>query len=203
MAAGVKITLTEKQEKWLILHFKNTKNAEIAQKLGISTRAVNRFAQRLGLKKTKQFMTKCQRETAAAAKRSHLRNGTYPPKGYKIPKSEQYQFKPGEKPVDRIGKRREAARIQKCVESRKQTYKEERARSIFGLERKTKLRVIKQPQAKIQLRYYLKKRGYIVDDTARVAYWNQNTKRGRIIEAKPQPWYKFMPQDPVNDRGER
>lgn len=201
MAAGVKIILTEKQEKWLILHFKNTKNAELAEKLGISETALHRFARALGLKKTKRYMKKCQRETADAAKRSHLRNGTYPPKGYKIPKSEQYQFKPGEKPVDRLGKRREKARIAKGVESRKQTYKEERARSVWGLPRKTKLRVIQQPRKKIQLRYYLKKRGYIVDDQAHVVYWNQNTKRGRIIEAKPQPWYKFLPQDPVNATG--
>lgn len=201
MAKGIKITLTEKQENWLKKHFLHTKNAEIAEKLGISETAVHRFARALGLKKSRQYMVKCQRATADAAQRSHRRNGTYPPKGYKIPGSEKYQFKPGETCRDRIGAKREAARIQKCVESRKQTYRSERARAVWGFEQKTKLRVVRQPQAKIQLRYYLKKRGYIVDDEARIVYYTEATKRGKKIEAKRQPWYKFMPLDPVNATG--
>ena len=203
MAKGVKITLTQKQEKWLKKHFLHTKNAEIAEKLGISESAVHRFARALGLKKSRQYMAKCQRETADAAKKSHRLNGTYPPKGYKIPGSEKYQFKPGETCRDRIGAKREAERIRKSVEKRKQTYKNERARDVWGFEQRTKLRVIKQPQAKIQLRYYLKKCGYIVDNVARIAYYTDTTKRGKRIEAKPQPWYKFRPLDPVNDTGEK
>lgn len=93
MAKGVKITLTEKQENWLKKHFLHTKNAEIAQKLGISETAVHRFARALGLKKSRQYMVKCQRETADAAKRSHRLNGTYPPKGSaKAPR-------PGSRPI--------------------------------------------------------------------------------------------------------
>ena len=148
-------------------------------------------------------MVKCQRETAEAAKKSHRINGTYPPKGHKIPGSEKYQFKPGETCRDRIGAKREAERIRKSVETRKQTYKSERARAVWGFDQRTKLRVIKQPQAKIQLRYYLKKRGYIVDDDTRVVYYTDTTKRCKKIEAKPQPWYKFRPLDPVNDTGEK
>ena len=83
------------------------------------------------------------------------------------------------------------------------TYKSERARAVWGFEQRTKMRVIRQPQAKIQLRYYLKKRGYIVDDAARIVYYTEATKRGKKIEAKRQPWYKFMPLDPVNDTGQR
>lgn len=86
MSQGKKIVLTERQEAWLVKHFKHTKNADVAAKLGISPQAVARFAARLGLKKTPQFMKKCQREMTDAAHRSHLRNGTYPPKGYIIPR---------------------------------------------------------------------------------------------------------------------
>ena len=203
MAKGVKIILTEKQENWLKKHFLHTKNAEIAEKLGISETAVHRFARALGLKKSRQYMVKCQRETAEAAKKSHRINGTYPPKGYKIPGREKYQFKPGETCRDRIGAKREAERIRKSVEKRKHTYKSERARAVWGFEQRTKLRVIKQPQAKIQLRYYLKKRGYIVDDDMRIVYYTDTTQRGKKIEAKPQPWYKFRPLDTVNDTGEK
>lgn len=79
-----KIVLTPRQEAWLCRHFRNTRNAELAARLGISETSLHRFARSLGLTKTPQFMRKCQAATAAAAKASHLRNGTYPPKGYHI-----------------------------------------------------------------------------------------------------------------------
>ena len=118
MGQGKKIVLTEKQEAWLVKHFKHTKNADVAAKLGISPRAVARFAARLGLKKTPQFMKKCQREMTDAAHRSHLRNGTYPPKGYQIPGSEEHRFKPGESPKDRTTPKRWAERNRKALLSK-------------------------------------------------------------------------------------
>ena len=180
--------LTDKQEKWLIRHYLHTKNEEIALKLGISQASVHRFARALGLKKSRQYMVKCQQACSEAAKQSHLINNTYPPKGYKIPGREKYQFKPGESSLDRLGPKREAQRIQKAAESRKKTYKIEKA-----LERRTKLRGLRQPREKTLLRYYLKKRGYIVDDAAFKVYYDGTTKRGKRIEAKNKPWYKFYP----------
>lgn len=193
MAKGIKIVLTDRQEKWLIRHYMHTKNEEIAQKLGISQASVHRFARALGLKKSRQYMVKCQQACSEAAKQSHLINNTYPPKGYKIPGREKYRFKPGESSLDRLGPKREAKRIQRAAESRKKTYKIEKARAIWGLERRTKLRVLRQPREKTLLRYYLKKRGYIVDDAAFKVYYNSRTHRGKRIEAKNQPWYKFYP----------
>ena len=199
MGQGKKIELTEKQENWLKKHFLHTKNAEIAAKLGISEASVHRLARALGLKKSRQYMTKCQRETAEAAQRSHRLNGTYPPKGFKIPRREEYQYKPGETCRGRLGAKRDTERARKAAESRAKTWKSEKARATFGLPQRTKLRVIPVPRAKLQLRYYLKKRGYILDEVKRIAYYDENTKRGKRIEAKQQPWYKFRPLDPVND----
>ena len=195
MSQGKKIVLTERQEAWLKKHFLHTKNAEIAAKLGISEASVHRLARALGLKKSRQYMTKCQRETAEAAQRSHRLNGTYPPKGFKIPRREEYQYKPGETCRDRLGAKRDAERARKAAESRAKTWKSEKARATFGLPQRTKLHVIPVPTAKIKLRCYLKSRGYIVDDVARIAYYDENTKRGKRIEAKQQPWYKFMPAE--------
>ena len=200
MSQGKKIVLTERQEAWLVKHFKHTKNEEVAAKLGVSVRTATRLAARLGLKKTPQFMKKCQREMTDAAHRSHLRNGTYPPKGSKIPRSEEYQLKPGECMRDRMTPKRWAERNRKAAESRTKTWKSEKARATFGLPQRTKLRVIPVPRAKILLRHYLKRRGYILDEVKRIAYYDENTKRGKRIEAKQQPWYKFMPAEPVTDR---
>ena len=124
------IVLTEKQLKWLDKHFKHTKNADVAQKLGISIRSVNRLAERRGLKKSKQFITKCQENATAKAHESNLRNGTYPPKGYRIPNSEKGQFKKGEKPIDRLGAKKEAERAAKAAESYRKTWRLEKCNKL-------------------------------------------------------------------------
>lgn len=183
--------VTASQETWLIKHYKHTKNAEVAAHLGISESTMHRIVRKLGLKKTPQFMRKCQQAATAAAKESHLRNGTYPPKGFVIPN--RYSFPKGVSNVEKLGKRKEADRIRKSTESREKTRKSERARATFGLPQRTKLRVIPIPVAKVKLRWYLKSRGYILDEIARVAYFDENTKRGKRIEEKPQRWYKFVP----------
>jgi len=188
---GKKYILTERQEAWLKKHFKHTKNAEIAEKLGISETVVHRFARQFGLTKSTQFRHKVQAEITAAAKASHLRNGTYPPKGYIIPRSAEFRFKPGEKPVDRFGKRKEALRVHRSTEARKKTFRYEKARRTFGLPQKTKLRVFQQPKQRILDRYYLKKRGYILDEENFIAYWTEDTQRCTRLEARPKRYYRF------------
>lgn len=185
------IVLTDKQLAWLDKHFKHTKNADVAEKLGVSLRSVNRLAERRGLKKSKQFMTKCQENATAKAHESNLRNGTYPPKGYRIPNSEKGQFKKGEKPVDRIGAKREAERVAKSAESRRKTFRLEKARALYGLPRETKLNVVKRPRKQISMRYELKRRGYIIERGGFVAYYDENTRRHLAFEAKPMTGFTF------------
>lgn len=97
-----KIHLTPHQELWMRINWPHMSNEICALMLGISLRSVVRQARRLGLKKTDQFMKECQTHTAKKAKESHLKNGTYPAKGYYSPnlqKGEAYQFKPGHKRI--------------------------------------------------------------------------------------------------------
>ena len=186
--------LTPEQESWLKKHFKHTKNDDIARRLGISVRSVNRIAGELGLKKSRQFMQKTQQNAANKANESHRRNGTYPPKGYIIPRSEEFRFRKGERPIDRIGKEREAERIRKGVESRNELRKLEKARALYGLPRQTKLNVVKRPRLQIQLRHYLKKHcGYIVDRGSFVFYYTDETKRSAEIESRPRTGFTFLP----------
>lgn len=194
MGKTVKIKLTPEQESWLKKHFKHTKNDDIARRLGISVRSVNRIAGELGLKKSRQFMQKTQQNAANKANESHRRNGTYPPKGYIIPRSEEFRFRKGERPIDRIGKEREAERIRKGVESRNELRKLEKARALYGLPRQTKLNVVKRPRLQIQLRHYLKKHcGYIVDRGSFVFYYTDETKRSAEIESRPRTGFTFLP----------
>lgn len=182
MGKTEKIALTPEQERWLTNHFKHTKNIECAERLGISPRSVVRIARKLGLAKSRQFMVKCQRETAEAAKTSHRLNGTYPPKGFIIPNSEAGQFKPGVTCRERLGEKRENERLRKSAESRRETIKKERMRIRWGFEQKTKLKLVTNPK-KIQCRYALRRRGYQIARGANEAYIVAQTQRSAIVEA--------------------
>ena len=185
------IVLTDKQEAWLSKHFKHTKNEDIAKQLNISYRTVTRLARRRGLEKSKQFLKKCQREAADKANISNRINGTYPPKGYRIPNSEKFYFKKGERSVDRIGEKREAERVAKSAESRRKTLKLEKARALFGLPQQTKLQVVKHPRQQIQMHYRLKQLGYIIERGGCIAYYDENTQRHLGIESKPRTGFTF------------
>lgn len=91
------ITLSDWDKLWLRLNFPHMSNEICAIRLGVSLRTVIRMARAMNLEKTPQFMKECQAHTARKAKESHLRNGTYPAKGWYSPnlrKGEKYQFKP-------------------------------------------------------------------------------------------------------------
>lgn len=90
------IELTEERALWLKLNFPHMSNQICALILGISPRTVVRLARRMGINKTPQFMRECQAHTSKRAKESHLKNGTYPAKGYYSPnlqKGVKYQFR--------------------------------------------------------------------------------------------------------------
>ena len=188
-----KIILTDRQLDWLRKHFKHTKNAELCAVLGLSESSLHRIARENGLTKSRQFMKRCQAATAAAAKASHLKNGTYPPKGYRIPRSREFGFQPGVTPEQRLGKQRNRERIEKAAAARAKTFRLEKARQLFGLPRETKLRVVREPRSKTSLRYSLKKRGYLIDEKGFVAYWTAETRRAVKLEAAPKRYYTFKP----------
>ena len=190
MRDNTKIVLTPKQEAWLIKHFKHTKNVECAERLGISESTLHRFARQLGLRKTPQFRRKTQLNAAEKARAANRRNG-WPPKGYRIPRSEEFQIKPGERMKDRIGEERWRAAREKAHETWKKTWKHEHARMVFGVPRKTKFRVVQQPRQKVLDRHYLKKRGYVIDEENRIAYWTKDTLRATRLEARPKRYYQF------------
>lgn len=94
-----KIHLTLEQQMWMRRNYPDMATAICALYLGVSVSSVIRLARRMGLQKTAQFMREAQAHAARRAKESHLRNGTYPPKGWYSPnlqKGQQYRFKPKE-----------------------------------------------------------------------------------------------------------
>lgn len=188
---GVKTVLTDKQLDYLVRHFKDTDNEYLAMKLGISETVLHRFARRFGLKKTRAHMKRMQMECAMAAKASHLKHGTYPPKGYVIPRSEEFRFKKGEPSRKRLGKVKERHRIEKAAASRKETMMNERMRVRMGKPQLTKMRITRQPHQLILDRSYLKRRGYVIDEETMTAYWTPETHRATRLEKMPIRFYKF------------
>ena len=86
-----------------------------------------------------------------------------------------------------------------CSESRKELFRAERRRELFGLPRKTRLKVHAQPKATIQQRWLLRKRGYVIERGGRVAYYTDNTERCPIIERRG--WFfKFLPLGAEEER---
>jgi len=73
--------------------------------------------------------------------------------------------------------------ISKRVATYKKTFREERARWIFGLPQKTRIRVRKQPHLKTNQRSYLRHLGYIIDEVNNIAYYTEDTRRATRMEA--------------------
>lgn len=89
-----KIKLTHEQTSWMKRNYPHMSNEICATYLGISISTLHRNARRFRLAKTPQFMRDCHLHAASKARESHIRNGTYPPKGFIVPGSEKYRFKP-------------------------------------------------------------------------------------------------------------
>jgi hypothetical protein len=188
------VAVSPEAGEWIKIHYKHTKNDVIKEKFGISDGALHRFARANGLKKSPQFMAKLRKATTDAAYLSHLKHGTWPEKGYRIPRSEEYQFRVGHKET------RTPEQIARSAETRKQTIKEDRARIMFGLPQKTKVKLTKQPHKKICQRTYLRKLGYIIERGSDIAYYTPETRRSETFENrkygdKNYQYFDFRPYD--------
>lgn len=100
--------LTPEQKAMLRREYPHIRTSVLAAMMGLGTRTVVRRARELGLEKSPEFMRECQRFSAKRAKESHLKNGTYNPRGVvpeNFKKGEAYQFKPGHAPTYRGGRK--------------------------------------------------------------------------------------------------
>lgn len=183
--------MTEKKKEYLRKHFKNTKNDTLMERLEISHSKLHRFARQEGLRKTSQFMRKMQRNASQKAREVNDALD-WPPKGYIIPKSEQYRFKKGVSGVERLGVKGERKRIERAQTSRNATIASERRRILFGLEQNTSMKLVEAPPGKNDYRYRLIKRGYITEARAsNEFYYDDETDRSDIMEKNGKDRFRF------------
>lgn len=181
--------ITPEQEQWLIDHFANEENFIIADTLGISESTMHRYARLHGLKKSKAYMKRCQKEATDAAHYFNEVSGRNKALAERMktgmsPKfiacritSENHLWKRCPEKM-RLGKVKGGKTLH-------QTWEEERRRVRAGLPQKTRLRVSEAADKKTALslnnrRWYLRKHGYRVEGN--IAYWNENTERALKLE---------------------
>lgn len=194
MAQGVKIELTEQQLDWFKENFPRMTNADICAHLGFKDSHLHRLARKYGLKKSDEFLA-WRDEKARKCHAVYYR--LHPNQKGNAENIKQWRFKKGGNPKLTYGERFMEG-IRKGQAKRRETVKVERARISFGLEQRTKLRLKRQPRKKILMRYYLRKKGYIVDDKNNIAYWTESTTRAHVLEARPKLYYSFQPYEKIS-----
>ena len=214
-----RIDLMEKQEKYLKARYKNTTNAELSLRLGISESTLHRFARLFGLTKSKQFERRRQKNASEAALRWRKEMMERDPEGYrrimekctanfKTEKSVSARFRKGHDILARMKKQR-PRKYREMQERRKARMDELRKRDRLlvrmGREPETKLHnglvKIGDPQRKrvYQVRGYLASRyGYVASKGhIREMYYTEATKRRPEAEEKYERAFKmrFLPFD--------
>lgn len=176
--------LTPEQLEWLKENFCHTKNQELADELGISPRSVVRMARTLGLWKTGEFVAVMQQNAAEHAARTNRASGGNAGTKNLLVYGKAYRFKKGERQKDKMSAEAFDAMHRHIGEQRKKTIKAEKRRVLFGLEQKTKLRVVQVPKEKICLRNGLRKKGYEIARASNEAFITAATHRSEVMEAR-------------------
>lgn len=198
--------LNDEQRAWLCLWFPKTENKRLAKAMGISLYKLHCFARELNLTKSEAGLRAIKRRQTKAMTKTNHRNGCYDRKRGHEPSEatmegnrrrwEEYRQGLRESTYETL-KRTDPKRYQAVKEKRSQNRREmiakEKRRIIYGLERKTNLKVVVMtPYRRSQLhhRHNALKRGYLLDmDCSEgspgryVIYYDDETQRSAKFEA--------------------
>ena len=179
------------RDKFIELFPKHS-NRRIMQWFGISFSVLQRFKRELGLEKD---MRKIRREQARDAKRTCEKNGFYESlRGKKPPEAALEATRrlraTGFHPLKRlkeISPRRYKATLDRMGKARSELFRKERMRVLYGLERKTRLRITDNPmthKASAQKHAMIKSCNYFaVDDDVWTVCYDSQTQRSPRREA--------------------
>jgi hypothetical protein len=158
---------TEEEIQYLKENYATTKNRVLQERLGIGRTLLCYTAKLYGLKKIPDFQSKFVKATKRY--NDGRRNNRPSPQAIKNSQAAIARL--------RENKESHAQWCNKISESQKALIKAEKRRVMFGLEQKTERKVVRAPGFKYELRYRLRKCGYIIDRGSSVAYYNENTNR--------------------------
>lgn len=194
-----RLELTEGQISSFVREYPCTANSVLMKRYDMSETSLHRLARKHGLKKSREFMVESQLKGARAAELSHMAHGTYPKKGYRIPRSDEHSINDYRL---RETEEQKSARLSKARESRNASIAEDKRRILFGLPPKLKMKLIKQPRSLCALRHTLRKHGYIVGRGSHVAYYTPDTERMPEVEARKfgDRFYRWMEFKPIEEK---
>lgn len=176
--------LTAEQLAWFRGNFADTKNQELADHLGTSPRSVTRMARELGLWKTREFVAATQRNASEHGARVNRARGGNAGARNLLVYGVATRYKTGENIRDRMSTAEIAAMYRKISATRKELFRKERRRVLYGLEQHTDLRVVRCPIEKVRFRCNLRKHGYQVARASNEATITCNTRRSAKMETR-------------------
>lgn len=201
------VILNEEQEAWLVKWYPVTENKRLAKAMGVGMETMRNYAHRLGVKgKSEAGMAAIHKRQGKAAAKTNERNGCYDRKRGK-PVSEATRqglqkrwqdVREGRRlsPIEEL-KRRDpkayAENMRLKSEQRKEMIRKEQRRMVYGMERKTKLKIVvlkKYTRSQTHHRHSALQRGYLLDmDCSEgqpgryVIYYDDETQRSAKFEA--------------------
>lgn len=174
-----KIVLDEAQEEWLCKYYPVTENERIAKAMGVGIETLRKLRAFYGLAKSKRGLEAIHKRRNRRAAKTNERNGCYDRKRGHLPceatiagLQRYWQDMRDGKRKSPIGKLRESdpKRYEELMKrhsaSRKELIRKERLRVVYGLERKTNLKVVltkAYTMSQIHHRSSALKRGYLLD----------------------------------------
>lgn len=203
---GHRLIINDEQREWLCQWFPATENSRLAKAMGISLYKLHCFARELGLTKSEAGWRAIKRRQAKAVAKTNRKNGCYDRKRGHAPSEatlegnrrrwEEYRKGLRESPQDTAKRKHPKlwkASLKKRSEDRKEMIAKEKRRIIYGLERKTSLKVVvMKPYTRSQIarRHNAMKRGYLLDADCSegqpgryVIYYDDETERSAKFEA--------------------
>ena len=197
--------LNDEQRAWLCQWFPTIENKRLAKAMGISLYKLHCFARELHLTKSDEGWRAIKRRQTKAMAKTNRKNGCYDRKRGHAPSEatmegnrrrwEEVRAGLRELPQDtakRKHPRKWKASLKKRSENRKEMIRKEKQRIIYGLERKTNLKiVVMTPYTRSQThhRHNALKRGYLLDmDCSEgqpgryVIYYDDETNRSEQFE---------------------
>lgn len=199
------IVLTPEQEAWLRRWYPEVENPILLKASGMSHSTLHRFAREFGLVKSEKGIKGIRKRQAAHIKKVCEANGYYDSLRGK-PVSEAclqatakmwQEIRDGKrehpfKIMKRTNPRKYKKWLERRSEARREQVRKEIRREIYGLPRKTKLKIVvmnKFTRSQVCHRYYALKRGYILmEDCSEQSgeryniYYDDLTDRAPIFE---------------------
>lgn len=199
------LVLTDEQREWFCRWFPEEENSRLMAASGMSHSTLHRFAREFGLTKSERGIKRIKKRQAAHIKRVCEKNGYYdslrgrkPSEACRKATAQMWQeVREGkrEHPViimKRTNPRKYRQSMERKSQSRKEIIRQETRRVLYGMERKTRLKMIVMcPYTRRQTshRYNALRRGYIVmEDCSEQGgeryniYYDNDTERSPIFE---------------------